>query len=564
VNKKTHNSDMPAETPDRITPSYRPAQVRKTAPCQVGCANCGDIRGWIGMVAQRHRTGVPREEAFSRAWRLITDVNPFPATLGRICPHPCESHCNRSDLDEPLAINAMERFLGDFGIANGLPLPRSRSKDANEWIGVVGAGPSGLSFAYQMARRGYRVTVYDAREKAGGMLRFGVPDYRLPQDVLDAEIQKILDLGVELKLNTRVGKDISLEELRSRHSSLYLGIGAQLGVGLPIPGGDGPSVWTGSDYLARINNGEKVDAGARVVVVGGGNTAIDAARCARRGGAGVTILYRRSREEMPAISHEIEDAIEEGIELLVLAAPVSIERTEDGRLTAVRAQRMVLGPPDSSGRRRPLPVDGSFFTLPADTVIAAISQVPVLDGLESLDHDGNWLVPDPAGAVEKGVQVGGDVIHPGIAGDAIVQGRHAAEALHSRLRGIAPDAPGETGLPEIHADRIRFASKVESEAVHTAKLPGNERVAIGMAEVAKTITEEEFLAEVERCFSCGSCSGCEQCYMYCTSGCFTKLEEPRPGMYFSLNLDQCKECGKCIEVCPGGFLEAIEDSKTNF
>jgi len=196
---------------DRITPSYRPKQVEKTAPCQVGCANCGDIRGWIAEVAQRRKTGTSREEAFAKAWRLITDVNPFPASLGRICPHPCEKHCNRTDLDQPLAINALERFLGDFGIEAGLPLPRNRDRDCEEWMGVVGAGPSGLSFAYQMARRGYRVTIYDARPKAGGMLRYGVPDYRLPQDVLDAEIQKILDLGVELELETTVGKDIALD-----------------------------------------------------------------------------------------------------------------------------------------------------------------------------------------------------------------------------------------------------------------------------------------------------------------------------------------------------------------
>lgn len=558
---RKHDKAGPAiPVEDRITPSFRPVQVEKAAPCQVGCANCGDIRGWIGLVAQRHKMGVSRDEALAQAWRLITDVNPFPASLGRICPHPCETHCNRSHLDEPLAINAMERFLGDYGISNGLPLPRFRSIEAKEWVGVIGAGPSGLSFAYQMARRGYRVTVYDAREKAGGMLRFGVPDYRLPQDVLDAEIQKILDLGVELKLNTRVGTDVSLEELRSRHSSLYLGIGAQKGRGLAIPGGDGPSVWTGTDYLVRINSGEQVDTGNRVIVVGGGNTAVDAARCARRGGADVTILYRRSREEMPAIAVEIEDALEEGIELILLASPVSLERDPNGALTGVRVQRMGLGPPDSSGRKRPLPIAGSEFSLPADTVIAAVSQVPVLDGLESLDHDGNWLVPDSRAAPDTGVQVGGDAINPGIAGEAIIQGRHAAEALHARLRGLAPGSRAEPGFPEINPDNIRFASKINSAAVHTARVPGEERVASGMMEVAKTITENQFMAEVERCFSCGSCSGCEQCYMYCTSGCFTRLEEPRPGMYFTLNLDQCKECGKCIEVCPCGFLEIKQPS----
>lgn len=512
------------------------------------------------MVAQRHKTGISRDEALAQAWRLIADVNPFPATLGRICPHPCESNCNRAELDEPLAINAMERFLGDYGINSGLPLPRSRNKDATEWVGVVGAGPSGLSFAYQMARRGYRVTVYDAREKAGGMLRYGVPDYRLPQDVLEAEIQKILDLGVELKLNTRVGADVSLAELRSTHSCLYLGIGAGMGRALPIPGGDGVSVFTGADYLARINNGEHIDTGSPVIVVGGGNTAIDAARCARRGGAEVTILYRRSREEMPAIAHEIEDALEEGIELILLATPVAVERDADGAVTGVVVQRMQLGEPDSSGRRRPLPVSGSEFHLAAESVIAAIAQTPVLDGLESLDHDGDWLITDPHGAVDADVMAGGDAISPGIAGEAIIQGRHAAEALHARLRGLEAVPCSDPVLPAINAEHVLLASKPGCGAVHQSKLSGEERIAAGMGEVARTITEEQFLAEVERCFSCGSCYGCEQCYMYCTSGCFTKIEEPGPGMYFSLNLDQCKECGKCIEVCPCGFLEVQKPS----
>jgi len=540
---------------EKITPSYRPRQVEKAAPCQGGCANCGDIRGWIGTVAQRDKIGLSAEEAYAQAWRIITDVNPFPATLGRICPHPCEDHCNRSELDEPLAINAMERFLGDFAIRAGLPLARTEDTPGSEWIGVVGAGPSGLSFAYQMARRGYRVTVYDARENAGGMLRYGVPDYRLPQAVLDAEIQKILDLGVELKLGVEIGKDVSLEDLRARHTSLYLGIGAQHGQALRIPGGEGPGVWTGTEYLARVNRGQPVDVGRHVIVVGGGNTAIDAARCARRNGAEVTILYRRSREEMPAIAHEIDDAIEEGVELVLLAAPVALGRGTDGRLQTVRTQQMELGEPDASGRRSPVPVDGAEFDLVADTVIMAVSQVPVLQGLEALDHRGDWLVADAVGSVGENILAGGDALGLGIAGNAIVQGRRAAETLHAQLRG--QESPRRTAeRTEIHGDHVRFASKPGSNAVHTPMLPAEQRVQLGMAEVAATVDEAQFLAEVQRCYSCGSCFGCEQCFMYCTSGCFTRLEEPQPGMYFSLNLDACKECGKCIEVCPCGFLEA--------
>jgi len=549
------NRDFVAES-DRITPAFRPAQVEKAAPCQEGCANCGDIRGWIGTIAQRKKTGISREEAFARSWRMIADVNPFPSVLGRICPHPCEEHCNRSTLDEPLAINAMERFLGDWAIEQDLALERLENVPAEAWIGVVGAGPSGLSFAYQMARRGYRVTIYESRAQAGGMLRYGVPDYRLPQEVLDAEIQRILDLGVDLKLNMAVGRDISLEALRARHANLYLGIGAQMGRGIGIPGETGPSVWTGTDFLSRINCGEEIEVGARVVVVGGGNTAMDAARVARRSGADVTILYRRSREEMPAIEFDVEEALEEGIKLFLLAAPVRVERTPDGKLDSLVACRMQLGKPDSSGRRRPLPIPDSEFKLPLDSLIAAVSQSPALEGFEALDHKGNWLIPDAHGAVGHHVLAGGDVLELGIAGNAILQGRRAAEQVHFHLQGIEGDASLQDGRPDIGPDRVKLDSRPGSEAVRVPKLPADERITRGSAEVASTISEQQFLAEAERCFSCGFCFGCEQCSMFCTSGCFTKLEEAMPGMYFTLMLDECKECGKCIEVCPCGYLEA--------
>jgi len=550
---KLTSRDFASES-SRITPVYRPQQVEKTAPCQTGCANCGDIRGWIGTISQRAKTGLSREQAFTKAWQIITEVNPFPSALGRVCPHPCEDHCNRSELDEPLAINAMERFLGDWAIKNRIPLEGSEANEKEKWFGVVGAGPSGLSFAYQMARRGYRVTVYESAEKAGGMLRYGVPDYRLPQDVLDAEIQRILDMGVELKLNTAVGRDITLEQLRERHAALYLGIGAQLGRALGVAGEEGPSVWTGTDYLFRLNRGEQIELGGRVLVIGGGNTAVDAARSARRSGAEVTIVYRRTREEMPAVEHEIEDALEEGIEFLFLLAPVRVKRAADGTLTGLVACRMELGDKDASGRRRPVEISDSGFTLSADSIIAAVSQLPELDGFENLNRDGNWFVTDAAGSVGDGVLAGGDALGLGVAGNAISQGRRAAEELIARFGSEKP-AGSAHERPAIGPEQVRFDYKPESPAARSPKLPGEERIRMGSAEVARTISEEQFLAETERCFSCGSCFGCEQCSMYCTTGCFTRLEEVSQGMYFTLALDQCHECGKCVEVCPCGFLE---------
>jgi len=554
--EKTTVAGNTQTAPRRITPAFRPVQVRKNAPCQIACPNCGDIRGWIGTVAQRKKIGLSEDEAYTRAWRVIVDVNPFPSCLGRICPHPCEQHCNRNELDEPLAINAMERFLGDYAIEQGLALERLESSAAGEWIGVVGAGPSGLSFAYQMARRGYRVSVYEEKEKAGGMLRYGVPDYRLPQRVLDAEIARILALGVELQLGVAIGRDITLDELRARHAAIYLGMGAQMGRTLGIPGEEGPSVWAGTDYLAAVNRGEPVGLGSRVVVVGGGNTAMDAARSARRAGAEVTVLYRRSRQEMPAIASEIDEALEEGVKLILLAAPAQVDRSPDGILLGITACRMELGGPDPSGRRRPMAIAGSEFRLPADAVIAAVSQSPIIDGFETLDHEGSWFLVKTGGVVDEGVLAGGDVLGLGIAGNAIVQGRRAAERLHAQLRGFDEGAEQAEERPAIGPERVKFESRPSGPAVRQPRLPVGERITRQTAEVTSTIAEDQFLAEVERCFSCGSCMGCEQCSMFCTPGCFTRLREVGLGLYFTLTLDNCEECGKCIEVCPCGFLEA--------
>jgi NADPH-dependent glutamate synthase beta subunit-like oxidoreductase/Pyruvate/2-oxoacid:ferredoxin oxidoreductase delta subunit len=530
------------------------------------------------VIAQRSKTGVGREDAYARAWRMITDVNPFPAVLGRICPHPCESGCNRSEKDGAVAINALERFLGDWAIAAKLPLEELEADPKQESIGVIGAGPSGLSFAYQMARRGYPVTVYDEHEVAGGMLRHGIPDYRLPPQVLDGEIQRILDLGVALELNTRVGRDVTIAELRERHDVLFLGVGAQKSLPLAVPGARGPGSWTGVEYLARVNRGEAVDLGRRVVVVGGGDTAVDAARTARRAGSDVTILYRRSKEEMPADEAEIEEALAEGVLIRLLTSPAEIKRS-DGRIVGLVALRNELGGPDGSGRRRPVPVPGSEHDLPADALIAAVSQEPDWRGLEAFHGEGRWLVSNDIGRIDDGVWAGGDVLGLGIAGMAISHGRRAAETVHADLRGPLSDARARGASGEmarstaaidgereaadsgpqvpIGADRLRmdlYAPRLPAKPEH---LPVEAALADADAEVTLRLTEEQFLAEVERCLSCGKCFGCEHCFMYCTPLCFSRVEEAEPGAYFALALERCEECGKCVEICPCGFLELI-------
>jgi len=528
----------------------QPEQVQKQSPCRVNCPGGADIRGWVTMIARREKLGLSTEEAYARAWNAISDVNPFPAVMGRICPHPCESGCNRIGKDGAVSVNQMERFIGDWGLRTGLSLQSLEVHAKPESIGVIGAGPAGLSFAYQMARRGYEVTIYESYPKAGGMLRYGIPVYRLPEEILDAEIQRILDLGVKLELDTKVGREVSLERLGLRHACVFLGIGAHKGRLLGLPGETGPGVWTGTDYLSRINRGEVVRLGRRVAVIGGGNTAIDVARTARRSGAEVTIFYRRTRAEMPAIAGEVDEAIEEGVAIEYLVAPVDTLRS-DGALESLVLQKMELGAPDESGRRRPVPVADSEHQIPVDSVIAAIAQEPDWTNLEFHRSDADALRGGPFGEVSERVWAAGDVLGLGIAGGAIANGRMAAEAAHAQLRGLpAPDfdrpEPTVSVKTDYYAAKPRLTAPVR---------PVSERLRHPEAEIHLGITEEQFLQEAERCLSCGQCFGCERCWMYCAHGCFVRLENARPGAYFEVSLDNCQACGKCVDLCPCGYLQ---------
>jgi NADPH-dependent glutamate synthase beta subunit-like oxidoreductase len=542
--------DQPKELTVLQASMIRPLQQAQAPPCGA-CASGTDVRGWIALIAQRHKLGLSDHEAYARAWESVAAINPFPAIMGRICPHPCQTDCSRAGKDGAVAINALERFLGDWGLARALPLPRLAEPGSRpESIGVIGAGPAGLSFAYQMARRGYRVTVYESASKPGGALYFGIPEYRLPEQVLEAEIARIVDLGVDLRLDTAVGRDLDLATLRNRHEVLFLGIGAGRGLTLGIPGEDGPGAWTGTEYLACLNRGEPIALGERVVVVGGGNTAIDAARAARRSGAEVTLLYRRTRAEMPAIEAEVEDALAEGVQIEYLAAPVEILR-ENGQLCGVVVRRMELGEPDRSGRRAPVPIPGSDYPLPADAVIAAVSQQPDWEGLKRPGQETVWAEPAADGELQDGVWTGGDTRGLGIAGQAIAQGRTAAEAVCARLQGDpAPRRPA-AALPKPAVKPDFYPAR---PPVTVPRKPVDQWRTEPDAELQGTITEAEFLGEISRCFSCGLCYGCEQCFMYCNASGITRLTHVAPGAYFAVSLERCQACGKCTDLCPCGFL----------
>jgi NADPH-dependent glutamate synthase beta subunit-like oxidoreductase/Pyruvate/2-oxoacid:ferredoxin oxidoreductase delta subunit len=544
----------PVETYDGTSlPLIRPEQLEKLPPCQARCPNGTDIRGWVGIIAQHRKFGITMEEAYTRAWGRLVEFNPLPASVGRICPHPCESACNRSTKDGAVAIHTLERFLGDWALAEELPLPLVEEEQQAESIGVIGSGPAGLSFAYQMARRGYPVTIYEKRSRPGGMLAYGIPRYRLPDDILAREIDRILALGVTLQLGRHVGKEVSVAALRERHRMLFFGIGAQRARRLSIPGEEGPGVWSGTTYLSLRKCGQAVSLGRRVAVIGGGNTAIDAARMARRDGAEVVLLYRRTRAEMPAAATEVDHALTENVKFEFLCAPKALIRGGD-RLRALIVERMALGDADTSGRRRPVPVAGADYELEVNAVIVAVSQEPEWESLGPISADAKQVPGDGFGKVADDSWAGGDAVGAGIASLAIAQGRRAAEAVHASLRGLtlaARDARAPVTMGDFKPDYYAPCAPLTPP-----QRPSDQWLSEPDLEIDQTIDEVSFLREAERCFSCGLCFGCQQCWMYCNPSGYVRIAQVSPGAYFALSLDKCEGCGKCIEVCPCGFLSS--------
>jgi NADPH-dependent glutamate synthase beta subunit-like oxidoreductase len=532
----------------------RPYYVRKTPPCSFACPSSEDIRGYLTWIGQAEKYGRTPEEGFDKAWEMITEKNPFPATMGRVCPHPCETECNRVKLDGAVAINAMERSVGDHGIEKNLKLKKLSDDAHPEKVAVVGGGPAGLSCAYQLARRGYKVTVYEAFEKAGGMLRYGIPVYRLPDDILDAEIGKITDLGVDLKTGVRIGKDITVDELQKEFQAVYLAIGAHMGWELGVPGEDASNVMTGAAYLHLVNKGEAPEIGDRVVVIGGGDTAVDAARVSRRLGAKATIVYRRTRNEMPAIEPEIVATEQEDVEMIYLAAPVEVLKEGD-RAVALKCQKCELGEPDASGRRRPVPIEGEFFEVPATFVVPAISQGPVYDGdLEKFKNEKGWIdVNEQHQTSEAGVYAGGDItVRLGIATQAVGLGRQAAERIDHKLRGTEPAAEEQ---PPVVKEIFGIALNEKRPRNERSHLPAEERLQ-DFREAEMGLSLEESISEAKRCMSCGLCIDCDNCWMYCQDKAIEKLDKSLPlGEHYKVIMEKCIGCKKCYEACLCGYME---------
>ncbi|HHV63796.1 MAG TPA: NADH-quinone oxidoreductase subunit NuoF [Peptococcaceae bacterium] len=402
------------------------------SPCQNACPAGINVPGYMGLISAGR---------FVDAYNLIRQENPFPAVCGRICTHPCESKCRRAQLDEPVAICDLKRFVADYAFKHEQPFKEDIVYPKNgKSVGIIGAGPSGLTCGYYLARLGYDVHVYESQPVAGGVLAFGIPEYRLPKDVLAHEIELIKQVGVNIHLNTEVGKDITLEELRQKHQAIYIATGIQLPMRINIPGEDLSGVVHGLDFLRKVNLGQQVEIGETVAIIGGGNTAIDAARTVLRLGAKkVMILYRRSIEDMPADPREIHDSLEEGIEIIPLVAPVRILGKE--KVEEIECVRMELGGFDSAGRRRPQTIEGSNFSIKVDMVIPAVSQtsdLPFIKKEEVKMTDWGTFVVDKETLMTtlEGVFAGGDVVRGSdVAISAIADGKKAAVSIDRYLGG---------------------------------------------------------------------------------------------------------------------------------
>ena len=527
----------------QAVPSAYAISKRGTSPCKATCPAGTSAQGYIALIAQRR---------YEEALEVIKQYNPFPATVGRVCHHPCETECNRGKVDSPVAICALKRFVADtvyeawdrgerreerhlraYPEAPVEPPPEDRRR-----VAVVGAGPAGLTAAHFLARMGYKATVFEALPVAGGMARVGIPAYRLPHDVLNREIDEILKLGVDLQLNHAVRDVQGLFE--QGFVAVFLAIGAHEPQKLHIEGEDVTAgVFHGVPFLRAVALGQKAQLGDRVVVVGGGNTAIDTARTALRlGSREVTLLYRRTRAEMPANDWEIEEALEEGVKLEVLAQPIAI-LSENGRISGVRCNRMVLGEPDASGRRRPIPVEGSEFDIPCDALVAAIAQAPEISflapdhGLE-LTRWGTFKVNAQTLETNRpGIFAGGDAAAgPGALIEAIAAGRRGALSIDRYLRGVPLLTPREQlPLPTYHLNEADIADKLARGEVNmqprvaTPKAPVAERLG-DFREVELCVSEDQALREAARCLSCGLCSECYQCVLACKAHAIDHHQAP--------------------------------------
>ncbi|MBM4331596.1 MAG: FAD-binding protein [Deltaproteobacteria bacterium] len=525
----------------------RPAYISLKAPCFKACPIGQDIPFYLTSLSDGN---------LNEAWQKILEANPFPSVCGRVCHHPCEKECNRREYDEALAINSLERFLGDWGMKKG-KIERTGEK-RNEKIAVVGSGPAGLSCAYFLARKGCRVKVFEGMNEPGGMLRYGIPEYRLPRKILNKEIERIESFGVEIETGKKFGNDLGLEDLKP-YAAVFLATGAHAEQKPKISGIDLKGVWPGLHFLSEVHSKKRPSLGKKIIVIGGGNTAIDSARAALRLGSKVTVIYRRAKEDMPAIAAEVEEAVKEGIEFLFKAAPVSI-LGKNGKVHAVEGIRTKPGKVDESGRKTPVAIKGSNFSLRADGVILAVGERADLSFLPAELKTKNGLISiDPWGRTNlAGIFAGGDAATgQGYVSQAIASGKKAAMAIDRYLRKEGLDSQ-ENGLEVAGFEKINLDYFPRASRLQAPSLPLKTRAG-RFKEVHGGIAGVKARKEAERCFSCGNCIHCNVCLVVCPDVAISFQENENR---YAIDFDHCKGCGICAVECPRCAM-TLEEEKWN-
>jgi NADPH-dependent glutamate synthase beta subunit-like oxidoreductase len=532
-----------------------PVYVRQTPPCTAECPAGEDIRA-----INRFLNGIDKsDDPLRSAWETAVDTNPFPAVMGRICPHPCEGGCNRGQHDESVAINAVEQAIGNYGIEAGLKL-QGPGPETGKRVAVIGGGPAGLSAAYQLRRKGHAVTIYDANEKLGGMVLYGIMGYRVDRRVLEAEIARIIDLGVETKMGVRVGRDITLEQLESEYDAVFVGVGAQVGRGLPVPGFAGTQGVTNAiDFLRNYEvMGDDLPVGKKVVVIGDGNVAMDVARLALRLGSQAAVVSGVPREDMACFRDEFDDAVSEGAQMHYLAGTVEVLGGADG-VKGLLCSRMDKKQKGEDGWNSPIPFlryksTGETFEIEADMVVAAIGQSADMSGLEGIAGTSQWLRVDRNFRIPGKEKLfgGGDAIKVDLITTAVGHGRKAAASIDAFLNGEPmPEQPYREITKAQKQDLLYFlpSPQAKRRTVHPEVVEGNHD------ELLVALRPEEVKTESERCMSCGFCFDCKQCVSFCPQEAISRFRDNPAGEKVYTNYSKCVGCHLCHLVCPCGYIQ---------